>query len=331
MLRQHPKVLSISEFFSFITDLGSRIPQAFPVGEVSSSGFWQILSALYPKQNMMLRHKVAMDEVLYPDIESARYTYATGVPAILQVTLPHLTPEHDCLFAELQAFILAQAPATIEKHYVRLFRWLQRRFARKLWVERSGGSLRIVHRLSQAFPDAKFIHMVRDGRNCALSMSQHLGFRMALTAYQFIEILGVDPYESADRTWQEDLPDELVPLLPENFTGAAFRAYETAPALCGHYWSGEIMSGLQVLAAVPPSRLLQMRYEDFLVDPIGAPRKLITFLGPNLSDEAWIEQVAAQVGTARSSWQQLPAQEQAWLQNACRPGFAALADYGLVW
>ncbi len=106
--------------------------------------------------------------------------------------------------------------------------------------ERSRGSIRSVPRLRELFPDARFVHIVRDGRDCAVSMSAHLGFRMAFVSLSLIGALGYDPYETSDRTGAEDLPDDLFRLLPEHFDAEVFRDYEIAPSVYGHYWSGEI-------------------------------------------------------------------------------------------
>lgn len=82
MLRLHPNMLSLSELFSFISDLGCDVSRAFPDGLVSGEQVWDILAAHLPRQNLMLKHDVAMPEVLYPWQEASRYNAATGVPAI---------------------------------------------------------------------------------------------------------------------------------------------------------------------------------------------------------------------------------------------------------
>ena len=327
MLREHPSVLSLSELFAFVTDLGSLIPQAFPEGYIDANQFWSIVGGMYHKQNLMIRYGVEMAEALYPFHPTSRFTRETGVPALLQTTLPHLTSDHDALFDEVQEFVLSLPPAPIQQQYLHLFEWLRLRFGRQLWVERSGGSLRIVHRFCQLFPNARFIHIVRDGRDCAISMSRHYGFRMVLLAFQLTEILNGDPFESSDRSGVEDLSDELFPFLPEHFDADAFRRYETSPSLCGHYWSGEIIAGLRILAQLPSHRLLTMHYEEFLADPIAAVRKLITFIDPALIDEMWIHQAASLVRSANSSWKTLPLREQKLLEAACRPGFEALRSF----
>lgn len=324
MLRAHPDVLSLSEFFTFITDLGTLIPLAFPKGLIKATDFWRIISTPYRKQNLMLRAGVAMEEVLYPCTQHSRFNAEKGVPALLQTTLPHLTSEYDALFDEIRAFVLAQPAAQIQQHYTSLFAWLQQRFQRRVWIERSGSSLRIVERLHRHFPQARFVHIVRDGRNCAISMSKHYGFRMIMLSFLLSEILGCDPFEDTDRSRVDDLPDDLYAFLPENFDPDAFRAYDVAPSLYGHYWSGEIIQGLKVLAHLPPEQVLTLHYEDFLTDCATIAHKLITFIGPALANDGWLQQISTLIHPARAQWQHLSKQEQVLLQAACDPGFRAL-------
>lgn len=327
ILRAHPDVLSLSEFFAFVTDLGTLIPLAFPAGVVEAAHFWQIISTRYRKQNLMLREGVAMDEALYTGYPVSRFHTPDGVPALLHTTLPHLTSEADDLFDEIRAFVLLQPPATIQQHYLNLFGWLQQRFQRRVWVERSGSSLRIVGRLYEHFPHARFIHIVRDGRNCALSMSKHFGFRMVMLAFLLTEILGCDPFESDDRTGVEDLPDDLYPFLPEHFDSAAFRSYEAAPSLYGHYWSGEMCQGLDILARLPAEQVLTLHFEDFLTDFDRTAQRLITFIDPSLMNEEWLQTVRQTIHPVRSAWEMLPRQEQHFLQAACEPGMNRLAAF----
>lgn len=329
LIREHPDVLSVSEFFSFVTDLGSLIAEAFHEGECDADRFWKLIATPHARQNMMIRHDVAMDEVLYPFRGGGRFNAETGIPAISQTMLPHLTDRPDALFAELETFIRGLDPAPLPQQYLRLFGWLQQRFGKRTWVERSGGTLRIVRRLHQAFPDAKILHIVRDGRNCAISMSRHYGFRMVLLLYQLMEVLGVDPYTNSDRTWAQDLSDELYALLPENFEKASFENYEVHTSLCGHYWSGEIMAGLEELKRIPAGHVCTLRYEDFLGNPEPTLRTFIEFIGPQYLSEAWLRQARARIGRGRSAWTALPAQERTLLEQACRPGFEALKAHGI--
>jgi hypothetical protein len=326
LLHEHPYILSLSEFFTAITDFYHRIPQTFPEGTIEAGAFWQILSSHDQKANFLLRHGV--EELYYPyRAPKARFNAETGIPAILLFTLPFLTDDSDALFDEVRQFVLSQPPAPISKHYQALFTWLQQRFKRQVWVERSGASLRIMPQLLQHFPQAKFVHVVRDGRNCALSMSRQRAFCMTQISFQLEAVLGYNPFENDDRSGVENLPDELYRFLPEHFDAAAFRAYEIPLSFCGQHWSNELIQALPVLAQVPPDRSLTLRFEDFLTTPEESIGKLITFIHPQLADNAWIRRVASLVRPVRSSWQMLPAQERALLEKACEPGFQALDDF----
>lgn len=332
MLSTHPKAVSISEFFSFVTDLGCRVDASFPAGDVTGEAFWKLIASPHPRQNLMIQHQVVMDEVLYPwQSEQARFRAPAGVPAICQITLPHLTDTPDALYDVVEAFVLRLPPAPIGQQCRTLFEWLARRAGKSAWVERSGGGLRITKRLIEHFPGARFVHIVRDGRNTALSMSRHLGFRMVFAAFQMMEMLGVDPFESSDRRWEEDLPDDLAALLPERFTREAFLAFETPSPLCGHYWAGEVMEGIRQLGSLPPERLLTLRYEDFLEAPERAVRRLDGFLFPGETHAGWIQESAARVGRGRSAWQSLSPRDRQELERACAPGFEALARHGVTW
>lgn len=323
-LAMHPDILSLSELFVFATDLGGRIAAAFPDGPIDGAGLWSILGRAHPRQTLMLRHDVMMDEALYRPGPGRRFDATTGIPAICATTLPHLTDDPDAAYDRLAALATALPAAPVGVQYAALFDAMRREAGARVWVERSGGSLRVVRRLRQHFPEARFAHIVRDGRDAALSMSRHYGFRLALAAAQITEILGVDPYESDDRTWEADLPDALMPYLPERFDPAWFRQDETPLPLCGHYWSGEIRSGLADLDGLGPDRLLTLRYEDVLEAPASHLDRFFRFVlhgEPGVDVDAY----ARLVRRPRSDWRALPPRAAAALNEACAPGFRALA------
>jgi putative sulfotransferase len=333
VLRLHPQVTSISEFLSFATDLGSQIEATFPAGEVDGAWLWERSASPMPLQNLMIRHDVAMDEVLYPWRDRThRFHRDTGVPAISQVTLPHLTDDPDGWLDALAPVVKAFDRAPVGVQLRRLFDWLAARDGGAVWAERSGGSLRVAHRLIEHFPDARFVHVVRDGRDTALSMSRHRGFKMVLVYFQMLELLGCDPFRSDDRRWEGDLPDDLAALLPERFTRQAFLDFEVAAPLCGHYWSGEIVEGLAALDRLPPDRLLTIRFEDLLDEPRHTLRRLLAHvLRTDREDAGFLARAAQLVHRPASRWQDLEARDRGRLEAACQAGFAALAARGMSW
>jgi putative sulfotransferase len=328
MLRQHPHVLSLSEFFTQVSD-GAR--DLFPPEPIEGSRFWAMVAGAGPYNTFLLQHDVSCPENLYRcDAPGARFSAQTGVPAVLVVTLPHLTEHHETLFDLLQDEVKAWPQALAAEHYRRLFGWLQAHFGKRLWIERSGLiSLMQAERLLSTFPDGRFVHIVRDGRDAALSMQEHLAFRLVVVMRALGEALGANPLQSQDRARLDRVPAELQPFLPERFDADAFRAFRAPLATCGAFWAQQIESGLRALAKLRPDRLLTLRYEDILAEPKKRLDMLAAFLGDDVIDEHWSARCAADVRPPRSTWRDLPEEDARALTEACRPGFEQLRAAGV--
>lgn len=327
MLREHPHILIISEFFCFITDLGGQICDAFTEDLIDGKTFFKIVGETASRTNILLKHNVAPTEILYP-FSSFQYRFSslTGVPPILNVTLPYLTDDFEDLFDEIKLLLIERQKASVTEHYQYLFNWLQRKFNKFLWIERTGAALMIIEQILETFPDARFIHIVRDGRNCAISMSNHLGFRIFLLGKILTEYLGIDPYKSKDRNKINRLPLELQRFLPESFDREAFLEYQPPLFLCGQLWSQQIIKGLSILRLVPQERVFTIVYEDLLKNPQISLEKLLAFLGKEFIDPDWIEKASVMVRKPRSSWLDLADCDRSELIKACQPGFEALRN-----
>jgi putative sulfotransferase len=329
MLREHPHVLSLSEFYSTVSE-GGRIADAFSETPIDGRRFWAIVAATAPLLSFCLRHRVPYDECLYPcDDASARFTRQTGVPAILATALPHLTPDHDRLFTLLLDEVTGWSVAPIRAHYRRLFGWLTKHFGKRVWIERSGASLLLAEQIQVTFSDARFVHIVRDGRDSAISMYNHPGFKLFYVMNVLGQYLGVDPLESPDRTHLQRVPGELRLLLPEHFDADALRSFPVPLSFWGEAWAQQIDHGLKVLSALPENRLLTLRYEDFFVDPQRQLDLLAIFLGDDFINDGWAARCAATVRKPRSTWRDLPGKDARDLTEACRPGFELLREAGV--
>ena len=136
MLRQHPSILSISEFFSFTVDMGGRISEAFPRDLISGEDFWQIIGSAKPRADLMVKHDVVIPEVIYPfESPGSRFSRETGIPTILQITLPYITEQHESLFDEIHDYAIARPAASIGEHYNHFFGWLKNKFNKNIWIE----------------------------------------------------------------------------------------------------------------------------------------------------------------------------------------------------
>lgn len=330
MLREHPKVLSLSEFYGCIIDYGARILPAFSPEPLSGHEFWSFIAARTPLINLCFKHRVEPAESIYPcDSDVARFSREAGIPAIAVTPLPHLTGNHDHFFDVLQDQVSRWPLATFGEHYRHLFDWIARHFGKQLWVERSGGMILLTELLMGMFPDARIVHVVRDGRDTAISMQGHQGYRIFFIMSALSQYLGVDPLASPDRSKIDQLPTELRPFLPESFDADAFRAFRIPLGHCGEFWAQQMDAGLNFLRALPSERLLTLHYEDLLVEPKNQLNTLANFLGEEFVDENWSARCAAIVRSPRSTWRDLPDVEARALTYACRPGFELLREAGI--
>jgi hypothetical protein len=317
LLNSHPDVLSLSEFF---VPLG---PDAFARRQLDGRELWRILSRQSPALHAMLKHGHVVDEMLYPlGTPGARFR-ATDIPPIAMVTLPHLTNRHEALFDALAETVRTWPSRPLAGQYSALFDHLLRHFDRRVWVERSGGSLMLTRKLLRLFPDARVIHVFRDGRDTAMSMAQHHNFRVLVGAIEAVRRLGLDPF----RNFQQDRGS-----IGEVWLNRIVFALADAPKLAagvtlaqlGTFWSQLILFGQNALRDLPADRLLSLRFEDLQQAPRETLRTMIRFIDPSLDDARWLDAAAAVPRPARSKFTTLPADAQRALHAACAPGLAAL-------
>ena len=312
VLHTHPDVLSLSELF---ISLGMK---SLIRKRLDGKALWRICCRHSPGLKAMLAGN--RDRILYPfDTPRARYS-THDIPSILCVALPHLTPDYEQLFEELQPVVLERPRASLPEQYLFLFDWLCKRLDRRVWVERSGGSLLFGRRLMGLFPQARVVHIHRDGRDTALSMSQHPAFKAGPALMRRLQRMGVDPYGG------DPIPN-LNPLTLFRFRfvnmqkmmrqGAALEDY-------GALWSRMVLSSRSYLSSLPPEQMLSLRYEDVLQNPRDKLRELITFIDPSLLDDAWLDSAARIPRPNPSKVPSLNPEAQRRLTDACAPGLEAL-------
>ncbi len=317
IFRQHPEVLSLSEFFIALED-SSR----FQEGILDGSQFWALLSAPNSIYEVVLRLGIDVPEFLYPISSTSRYNAETGVPNILMTSLPHLTQDYEALYDELQGVVSSFPPDRVEQHYSRLFLWLKNRFGCKICVERSGYSLPMVPSLARLFPDAKFVHIIRDGRECAMSMSRHYPFRLLAT------LALREEREDPSLPDEESEYDDWLWLLPEQFYKDVAQN-EIPIEVFGHMWSTWITEGICRLSQLPEEQVFTITYEELVEHPQQNLKRLMTFVDPSLFNETWLHSAAALIQQKPLSWEKLAAHKRASLEAACQPGLEALIREGV--
>ena len=234
MLRLNPEILSLSEFFSLL------MPDPFPAGDLDAAAYWRLLSEPWVFFRHLYRLGLRVPEFLYVPGPGSRFTAATGIPPILVTALPHLSDDPEGLYDEVEAFAAGLTPASAAAQHRRLIGWLCDRLGARAWVERSGSSLLYISQLAGLFRDAKFVHLYRDGRECAYSFSRHPGYRLGAVSAMLDARLGMSPYLGEDKP-PEQVPPDLRPFMPETFDHEAFERFQVPVAESGQFWSDMIM------------------------------------------------------------------------------------------
>ena len=317
MVRLHPRLLSVSEFFAALAagDVRDR--------QVSGEGAFRRLNTTRPAARAFLSSGLEVDEYTYPLGPNSRYT-ADNVPPIMGTTLPHLTEDHEELWDELSPHLRARGHDSLLRHYRFVFEWLARHFGKQLWLERSGGSLLLVRTLARRFPDARFVHVFRDGRDTAMSMRGHHAFRAMVLAALGTSKLRLDPFSAFN--WPPTSPwvPPVARLQFRFFSAERYLNTRIGLPAFGWFWSNMIERGTGYLEALQPDRVLSLRFESMLESPREEISRFIEFVGPEFADPEWLKKASDLPRAKPPSWTRLAPDEHAALAEACAPGQAIL-------
>ncbi|MGH6887152.1 MAG: sulfotransferase domain-containing protein [Geminicoccales bacterium] len=317
IVRLHPKLLSLSEFFVSLSN------RSFTSRMLDGEQFWNVLSVLSPTVSQMFAKGSRVDRLLYKFGPNSRFQPG-NVPPILCITLPHLTDDYEALYAELEPVIRMRGPAPIAAQYSFLFDWLCARLGREMAVERSGASLMFVSILGDMFPEARFVHIYRDGRDTALSMQHHDYFRLIARFSRFVRRLGINPYRRPFVYGSNPLygPIESLTFRVSRLEGWLEKGISLEEL--GSFWSDMVTAGQTYLRAQPSGRVMNLRYEDVLERPRTELTRFMEFLGPEFADQRWLDQVSKIPQRPPSSWATLEPDKRDRLTAACRPGLILL-------
>jgi hypothetical protein len=312
MLAQQPSLLSVFEFFN-----GLEMTKRFSAAPVDGPAFAALLSQEHPIVTMVLSRGYKVEEITYPfDKPGARYTPDQGLPWLLVSTLPRITNDPDALFDEAIAFARALPVQPLAAHYRTLFGWLARRFGRSSWIERSGSSIDYLASLYELFPQARFLHLHRDGPETALSMREHAAYRLAIH-FVYEKPRDMEPSIDELRTLETGRSGD----------DPITRILESRPPLeyFGGYWSQELQHGMRAAAKLPAEQYMEIRFEDLIRAPQATLLTISEFfeLDPNV--DSWRDSAAALVrGVPPTRFDKLSPAEQARLAEACLPGMELL-------
>jgi hypothetical protein len=329
VLRHHSDMLSVSELFSALRgrDLAER--------EMDGAEFWRLISTPLSADAVLHRWKAA-PEVLYPifapRLGADRFAWPAALPPLVGVTLPHLTARPDDLYAVLEQAAPARPRRPLSEHLWWLFDALAGERRPSIVLERSGGSLGNATTLLKLFPDAQVIHMYRDGRECAVSMSRHPRFKLSALRAELGAELGRDLYGEDGQAGQAEatavrgaVSSAMAGLAPDQITAEAFAAFEVPLSRYGLMWSAMVVAGIPALPG--GTRRHDLDYQDFIEHPRESIGALLEFLGVThgpACEANW----AAAIRLGRDARAEVGEREWQELSRACRMGMNRLYGRG---
>lgn len=312
MIAEQPDVLSVFEFFN-----GLDMTKRFRRGSVDGAEVAALISQEHPFVTMVLKRGYAVEEITYPFGPNARYARDQGLPWVLVSTLPRLTDDPDSLFDELVAFAKTLPSQELPDQYEALFGWLAQRLGKRCWIERSGSSIDYVGELHTLYPQARFLHIHRDGHETALSMREHAAYRLAIYFLFQMESEGAPAIDELRGLDPAATPSDDDPV-------SRILASRPPVELYGKYWSQELQHGLPAAGRLHATQYREVRFEDVIARPEETLREIAEFFDIDAGG-GWRERAAALVrGVPPTRYDALPADEQERLAGACRPGMQLL-------
>ncbi|MCF3933896.1 sulfotransferase [Acuticoccus sp. M5D2P5] len=315
MLSEHPTILSVSEYW---TSLWMQ-----SVGDPRWSGgrYWDLLStppAWFATLVERAKEADALPVEFVYDEANGRYDLAR-CPPILTMTLPALTDAPDALYDELRDIVPTWSRAPVTTHSRHLFDHLATRFERPFWVERSGLSYWYVPDILGGFPDSKYIHLTRDGRDVVLSMMAmrlfdpivRFGWLLLsvhasgpLQTFMYFKMRAASrrsllAFTNLERALTGQHLRERPYSLPDRMDFAErLKTY-------AEFWAHSTRLGLRAIEAIPSAQILTVRYEDLVAEPRETLTEIITFLQPDGDHRAWIDAVEGTPRARPSRWPEL--------------------------
>ncbi len=313
MVRRHPDLLSISEFFTSLTS------QAFRGSRLTGEGLFRRMNTLSPSGRALLSNGLFVEEFLYELGPGARYR-PEEVPPVMCATLPHLSDDPEALWDELSQSLRSRPRDSLAAQYRFVFQWLTDHFGKKGWIERSGASLLFVPVLDRMFPGARFVHVFRDGRDTAISMHRHHFFRLRIQAAELLRRTGLDPFHPFHSLGTSPWMPFFERWKFRFFSAERYKRARIPLTSAGWFWSNMIERGSRYLDELPDDRVLSMRFEEVVESPRTEMSRFVDFVGTEFANKQWLDDVCGLPRKRSPSWLRLAPDDQRSLAAACALG-----------
>jgi hypothetical protein len=249
LLCLHPQVAYISNYENRLGRLGEGLAGRV----VAQRPDWKLRAWFNTSGNAYYTKRSWLRKVFPTPHEGESVFRACGVPLI---PAPGFVP----------------SDATTNLLRARFERMRQRSGAAVFLSKRTANNRRI-RLLTTIFPDARYVHLVRDGREVTQSLST------------------VEWWNDHKVWWDGRTPLEME------------RAGQSRLAICARNWVNELRELRQQLAQVERDKVHELRFEDLLRNPVGELERIIRFLGLEIPAEYRNSIGALGLGPVRDKWQ----------------------------
>ena len=217
--------------------------------------------------------------------------------------------DYEQLFQDIQEYTISLPKSKPAELIIMIFEFIKDKLGKRVWVERTGASSDFLGQWKNIWPNLKVIHIYRDGRDCAISMSKHHAFRL--------QVLRKRRHENT--TFYK-----FTPIPSESFTLEEFYNHDIGIEEFGSLWSSMINYTLDEIAEIPKARVLDISYEQLVEDPKTQLSRLASFISPLLETEEWVKEQCKVLHRGRSNWKIMDRNEVVKLTLACEEGLSRL-------
>ncbi len=210
------------------------------------------------------------------------------------------------LWERVAAVLPDRAHTTVEEVNRAIYEELARAKGKHVWGDKTPEYGFYMGLIRELWPEARFVHVVRDGRDVALSMSRHEGFQrmVELGIINWVPVSFDHYYRSGERNGvdAEAVLRTVWDRLPAPVRGAVKRALASRPRQepaepppLDDYirlWERRLRRIADEAKRVDTDRYLEIRYEDVLAEPRSMLERIVAFLSLN-EDARWLDDAEA--------------------------------------
>lgn len=186
------------------------------------------------------------------------------------------------------------APETVQKFIRASFDWLARKYTLSYVVEKTCANSLRVDFVNHIFPEARFIHIIRDGRDVVVSAQKRwtasLDIPYLAKKARFVPLRDL-PYYASRYLWNH-LYRMISGKRQLAFWGPRFEGFEQVARqsllaeICAIQWQRCVEKASHDLSKLEPGRVFEIRYEDFVANPIAELVRIGHFLELGISEKA---------------------------------------------